>query len=166
MVKEFALVGVMVLGGSLGAFGRWHIVGLGVILTLLACSASALQLLIAKMKVSEVHPNILVFYRNGIGALVIALWVLLTGRVDFNAGTSYWAVALFGAFWGPCVSFLLTFRSYRYWDLSRSSIVMMAQPLFVLPFAYFALGMLPTQRELFGGLVILAGAFWLGWIHR
>ncbi len=166
MVKELVPVAVMVLGGSLSAVGRWHIVGMGMTLTLLGCFATAVQMLIAKVKVSEVHPNVLVFYRAGIGALVIALWTLPTGKADFDAATSYWAVTLLGAFLGPCASFLLTFRSYRYWDLSRSSIVLMAQPLFVLPLAYFVFGKLPAGIELVGGLVILVGAFWLGWIHR
>lgn len=166
MVKEIFPVAVMVLGGSLSTIGRWHIVGLGVFLTLLACFANAVEMLIAKMKVSEVHPNVLVFYRAGIATLVITLWILLTDTADFDVQTSYWAVALLGAFLGPCASCLLVFRSYRHWDLSRSSIVLMAQPLFVIPLAYLALGKFPTEIELAGGLIILAGAFWLAWIHR
>jgi drug/metabolite transporter (DMT)-like permease len=72
---------------------------------------------------------------------------------------------LLGAFLGPCASFLLTFRSYRCWDLSRSAIVKTVEPLFVLPLAYAVLGKLPTGTELLGGCLILVGAFWFAWIQ-
>jgi len=164
-IKEIAPVTVMILGGCLSTIGRWDIVGIGIILTLLACIAVAVQMLIAKARVHEIHPNILVVYRVGIGAVVIMLWALLAGKINFQVEASYWYITLLGAFLGPCASFLLTFRSYRYWDLSRSSMVRTVQPLFVLPLAYLVFGKLPAGKELFGGCVILVGAFWLAWIH-
>lgn len=164
-VKELFPVAAMVVGGSLGAVGRWHMVGTGMILTILACFAFAVQMVIAKIMVAETHPNIVVFYRIGLGALVIGLWTFGTGKADFGVGRSYWLVTLLGAFLGPCASFLLTFRSYRYWDLSRSAIVKTVEPLFVLPLAYAVLGKLPTGTELLGGCLILVGAFWFAWIQ-
>lgn len=165
MVKELIPVAAMVLGGCLGGIGRWHIVGTGMILTLLACYAVAVQLVIAKMTVAEIHPNALVFYRVGIGALIIALWTLLTGKGNLGVGASYWLVTLLGAFLGPCASFLLTFRSYRYWDLSRSAVVKTVEPLLVLPLSYMVLGQRPAAKELLGGCLILMGGFWFAWIH-
>jgi len=164
-LKEIAPVAVMIFGGCLSTIGRWDVVGLGTMLTLLACVAVAVQMVIAKARVHEIHPNILVVYRVGIGAAVIMLWTFLRGKADFAVEASYWYVTLLGALLGPCVSFLLTFRSYRYWDLSRSSMVKTAQPLFVLPLAYIAFGQLPAGKELFGGSIILVGAFGLAWIH-
>jgi drug/metabolite transporter (DMT)-like permease len=164
-IKELVCIAIMVLGGCISVIGRWHIAGIGLIMTLLACCATAVQRLTAKIAVAETHPNILVFYRVSIGALIIALWTFFTGKADFDVKVSYWLVTLLGAFLGPCASFLLTFRSYRYWDLSRSGIVLTTQPLFVLPLAYLFLGKLPVGRELFGGCLILTGALWLAWIH-
>jgi drug/metabolite transporter (DMT)-like permease len=165
MVKELVPVAAMLLGGCLGAVGRWHIVGTGMILTILAASAFAVQMVVAKMLVSRMHPDVLVFYRVAIGALIIALWAFGTGRADFGVAAPYWLVTLLGAFLGPCASFLLTFRSYRHWDLSRSSIVKIVEPLFVLPLSYALLGTLPTHTELLGGCLILIGAFWFASIH-
>ncbi len=164
--KEIIPIAIMISGGVLSTVGRWHIVGAGVVLTLLACCAVSVQMLIAKMKVVEIHPNVLVFYRVGLAALCITIWTFLTGRANFNVASPYWGSTLLGAFLGPCASFLLTFRSYRYWDLSRSSMVLTAQPLLVLPMAYIAFGRIPIGRELIGGFVILVGAFWLVWSHR
>lgn len=165
LYKEIIPISIMIFGSLLSTLGRWDIVGVGTILTLFACIAAALQMLIAKVKVREIKPNILVFYRVGIGAIVIMFWTFLSGKADFNVEPSYWYVTLLGAFLGPCVSFLLTFRSYRYWELSRSSIVRTIQPIFVVPLAYIVFGKLPVIRELIGGSIILIGAFYFAWIH-
>jgi transporter family protein len=163
---ETVPIAIMVLGGAMTTLGRWHIVGAGVVLTLLGCIAVAIQMLVVKMNVREIHPNVLVFYRVSLAAVVIGLWGLANGKLYFEAETPHLLVTLTGAFLGPSASFLLTFRSYRYWELSRSSIVLTGQPLLVLPMAYLAFGKIPSGMELVGGFVILAGAFCLVWMHR
>jgi len=83
-VRELAPVAIMILGGVVSTLGRWQIVGTGMVLTLLACCAGAVQMLMAKMTVTEVHPLVLVFYRCGLGALTVASWGILTGNLDFD----------------------------------------------------------------------------------
>ncbi len=163
---EVVPITAMVLGGAITTVGRWHVVGTGVVLTLTGCVAVAIQMLVVKVNVNRIHPNILVFFRVSLAAVVIGFWSLITGKLDFDVGISYVLVTLLGAFFGPCASFLLTFRSYRYWDLSRSSILLTGQPLLVIPMAYLAFGKLPTGFELLGGSIILGGAFCLVWLHR
>ncbi len=163
--KEALAMAIMLLGSLWSVVGRWDVVGTGVTLTILACCAGVVQLLIAKSQIRQVHPNVLVAYRVGIGAVLIATWVFATGTANFTVEARYWYVTLLGAFLGPCASFLLTFRSYQYWALSQSTIILTAQPLLVLPLAYAVLGTLPTTRELAGGCIILGGAFWLAHIH-
>jgi drug/metabolite transporter (DMT)-like permease len=163
--KEVFAMAIMLLGSLWSVVGRWEAVGTGVTLTILACCAGVVQLLVAKSQIRQVHPNVLVAYRVGIGAVLIASWVFATGTANFTVEGRYWYVTLLGAFLGPCASFLLTFRSYRYWALSQSTIILTAQPLLVLPLAYAFLGTLPTTRELVGGCIILVGAFWLAHIH-
>ena len=157
---------VMIGGGLVSAVGRWHIVALGMVLALLACCAAATERLIAKAKVCEVPPNIIVFYRVFIAAMVVALVTFAIGKADFNVEGKYWAVLLLGAFLGPCLAHAVMFRSYLHWDISRTSIVLTAMPLFVLPLAYLALGKFPAGMELVGGLIILVGAFWLALANR
>ena len=163
--KEIVAMIIMLLGGLWTVVGRWETIGSGVILTIMACFAGTAQLLIAKSRAHQVHPNVMVAYRVGIGTVLIACWVFATGTADFAVEMRYWYVTLLGAFLGPCASFLFTFRSYRYWHLSQSTIVLTAQPLLVLPLVYAFLGTLPTTKELVGGCIILAGAFWLAFIH-
>ncbi len=163
---EILPIVVMVAGGALTTIGRWQVVGTGVVLTLLACAAVAVQMLVVKKNVGSVHPNVLVFYRVFLAALVIGIWTVARGRWAASASTPHLLVTMLGAFLGPCASFLLTFRSYRYWPLSRSSILLTAQPLIVLPMAYLVFGKIPSGLELIGGLVILCGALLLVWLHR
>jgi len=163
--REVLAMVIMLLGSLWSVAGRWETVGLGVILTLLAACAGTVQLLIAKSQTHQVHPNVLVAYRVGIGSAFIAGWVFATGTANFAVEARYWYVTLLGAFLGPCASFLLTFRAYQYWTLSQSTIILTAQPLLVLPLAYIFLGTLPTPRELVGGCMILVGAFWLAFIQ-
>jgi drug/metabolite transporter (DMT)-like permease len=122
-------------------------------------------MLAAKVGSRRVDYAVLVFYRLAIAAVVVAAWTLITGKADFRVAMPFWGATLVGALLGPCASFLFTFKSYRYWELSRAAIVRTAQPLFVLPMAYFAFGAIPRGRVLLGGFLILGGAFWLGWIH-
>jgi drug/metabolite transporter (DMT)-like permease len=162
---EILPIALMVTGGVVSSIGRWNIVGMGIILTLFACLSASIQMLIAKVKVKQIHPNILVFYRVGIAAVLIAIWTFSIGKADFQAAPRYWFVTMLGAFLGPCASFLFMFRSYQYWGLSRSSIVHISQPLFVLPMAFIFLHRIPTSKGLWGGFIILIGAFWLAWLH-
>jgi drug/metabolite transporter (DMT)-like permease len=157
---------VMLIGGVISTISVWHAIATGVVLTLLACVATAIQMLLAKKSITALHPNTLVFYRVGGAAVTITLYTLLINKVEFSGNISHWAATLSGAFLGPCCSFLLTFRSYRYWSLSRSSIILTIQPLLVLPMAYIAFGRIPTVLQLIGGAIILAGALWLARLHK
>lgn len=163
--KEFFAMFIMLSGSLWGVVGRWEIVGTGFILTLLAGCTAAAQLLIAKTQIDKVHPNVLVAYRVGIGAVVTGVWAFSTGKADFSVDSCYWYITLLGAFFGPCASFHLIFRSYQYWSLSQSSILLTMQPLLVLPLAYLFLGSYPTVEELSGGAVILSGAVALSYLQ-
>lgn len=165
LVKEVFPFILMVAGGLISFIGRWDVVGIGVILTLLAIMAVAGQMLIAKERIKDVDSNVMVFYRVLFGAIVIAIWTFSTGKADFHVELSYWLITLLGALLGPTLSWVFTFRSYQYWELSRSSIVLTIQPLFVFPMAYVFLGQLPEENEILGGIIILIGAMWLMWVH-
>ncbi|UCD36732.1 MAG: DMT family transporter [Fidelibacterota bacterium] len=163
--RELLPIGMMIAGCIFSAVGRWEIVGTGIVLAMSAAFMAAIQQVIAKIAVARAHPNVMVFYRVVIAFVIIGTWNLLAGRADFDVELSYWLVLLLGALLGPTLSFHLMYRAYRYWELSRASTVIIAQPLIVLPLAYVFLGTLPAEREMIGGFIIMAGAAWLGLIH-
>ena len=134
---------------------------MGVIFTLLAIVSVSGQMLIAKDRIKKINANVLVFYRVAIGCLLIAFWTFYSERANFHVSSTYWLVTLLGAFLGPTLSFHFFFRSYRYWEFSKSSAVLTMQPLIVLPLAYLFLGELPDSMQMVGGIIMLIGALWL-----
>ena len=165
MKDEIVAMLMMVAGSIYGIKGRWDLVGKGVVITLLAACTATAQLLVAKSYSKKIDINVMVTYRVGIAFICICLWDIVFQKFDFYVDIKYWLATLIGAFLGPCASFLFTFRSYRYWELSKSSILLTLQPIFVLPLAYVFLKTVPDKRELIGGILILTGAFWLAMIQ-
>jgi transporter family protein len=166
-INELPAAGLVLIGGIMSVAGDWQVVSVrsGTVLTLLASLSAAFQRFIAKTVADDVHPNVLTFYRVGVGSVAVMVWSLVRGSIDLDVAPVHWIATLSGAFLGPCLSFLLTYRSFRYWDLSRSTLLLMSQPMFVLVMAYVAFGTLPSGRQLAGGLAILIGAVWFVAIH-
>ncbi|MFO7900244.1 MAG: DMT family transporter, partial [Planctomycetota bacterium] len=162
---EVAAVLVMVAGGALSTIAEWRIVAVGVGLAMVSYLIVSAQRLIIKLSVREVEPMVVNFWRTFGGVVSLGLIAGLTGRLDFAVGAARWRALLFGAFIGPCLGVFLLVASYRHWELSRSTLVMMAQPLITFPLAYLFLGTVPSRWQLAGGVVILAGAFWLVRAH-
>jgi len=163
--RELMPVAIMIGGSFICVAGRWQAVGSGTILTLLACLCIGLQMFLGKVSVGAVDPLILVFYRAAIAAAGVGLFGWLGVGLDCRAGLSHWLSLGLGSFLGPFLGYLLYFKSYQYWELSRSSVIQAIQPLFVFGLAYVFLGQVPHGREALGGLIILAGALWLSWLH-
>jgi len=163
--RETIPISLMIVGTAYSAWGRWGEIGDGMLLALCGIFMAACQQIVAKKAVLKAHPNVMVFYRVAIASVVIGIWNLATGEANFAVSLSHWLVLLLGALLGPTISFHLMYRAYQNWDLSRASLVHIGQPVIVLPLALFFLGQVPTQRELFGGAIILAGALLFGWMH-
>ncbi len=164
-VLELVAVALMLCGSLVSTLGRWEIVGWGFLLTLASAAFTGITAVVAKLSVARLRPNVLVFYRVACAVPFTIAWVLITGALDLNVPVRYWIVTCLGALLGPCLSFVFTFRAYRYWDLSRASMVQIIQPLIVMPLAYAFLARLPAMRELLGGMVILAGGLWIALIQ-
>jgi drug/metabolite transporter (DMT)-like permease len=162
---ELAAIGMMMGGGVLSTAAEWEAVAVGVGLAMASYVIVSAQRLIIKLSVRRVDPMVVNFWRTTGGAVSLGLLAGLTGQMKFGVEGARWAVLLLGAFLGPCLGVFLLVASYRRWELSRSTLVMMAQPLITFPLAYVALGTVPSRWQLAGGLVILAGAFWLVWVH-
>jgi drug/metabolite transporter (DMT)-like permease len=60
---------------------------------------------------------------------------------------------------------MFTFSAFQHWSLSRATMVSMIQPPLVLAMAMVFLRKTPAPQELLGGMLILAGAAGLVWIH-
>lgn len=159
MLVELFLVGLMITGAFLSISPKWQSISTGVVITLLACIINSVQMYLVKRKVSEYQPELIVFYRNAIGALIIAGWIFMTRTINIQVeGGFYWIIALVGSLFGEALSFTFLFKSFSYWDLSRTSVIRTAEPLLVLLWGYLVFRSLPGPREILGGLLILFGA--------
>lgn len=164
-VRELPAAGVIVLGSFLSAVGQWDVVAVGVAVTILACILAAVQNVLAKVVVRDIEPGVLCVYRLCLGAVWVALWILVTGRADFSVGAGHWGATLVGALLGPWLSWLLVYEAYRRWALWRATLISMLQPLLVVPIAYVAFGDLPSPQELVGGFMIIGGTAWFVHTH-
>ena len=166
MLVELFPVGLMIVGAFFSLSPKWQSISTGVIITLFACTINSVQMYLVKIKVSEYRPELIVFYRNAIGALIIGVWVFMTRMINIQIeGGFYWMIALVGSLFGEALSFTFLFKSFSYWDLSRTSVIRTAEPLLVLLWGYLVFHSLPGSTELLGGLLILCGAVLFSLCH-
>jgi drug/metabolite transporter (DMT)-like permease len=162
-VYEIVPIALMVVGAFVSVAMTWAEFGIGVILAIIACLITAVQMVIVKQAVSDISPELLTLYRNGFGAVIIGIWGFSTQQINFHVPLSFWIIIFFGALIGESLTFIFFFRSYQYWELSRTGMVRTCEPIFVLLWSFLVFGTLPEGQELIGGLIILLGAFWLAW---
>jgi chloramphenicol-sensitive protein RarD len=166
---EWLAVAVMVGGGVLSAMGgTWKAEWLAIILTLAASFCTALQFTIGKFGGEKsIPPLVMNVYRTAIAAVIIMIVTLALGDFDLSTAQSrHWIALLLGALLGPCLSVTLIYASYRYWDMTRTAMVLTLQPLAVLPMAWLMFHDVPGGWKLVGGMIILAGGLWLVTLHR
>ena len=163
--SEVAAMGLMILGGLVSTLAEWRVVAVGVGLAMAAYVIVSVQRLIIKVSVRQVDPMVVNFCRTLGGAISLGCISFLAGAFDFDVGPRRWGLLMLGAFVGPYLGVYLTVAAYRHWELSRATLVMMAQPLITFPLAYVCLGTAPSPWQLGGGGLILLGAFWLTWTH-
>ncbi|MFW5858348.1 MAG: DMT family transporter [Planctomycetota bacterium] len=163
---ELAPMALMVVGGAICVYGEWDLVAVGVVLTVLSTLSGAACMAVAKARVTRVAPEVMIAYRSAVALGMLLVFAFATTGLRFEAADGgHWAATLGGALLGPTLGFLCTFWSFKYWPLSRSSLVITVQPLAVIPLAYLFRDELPGAQKLIGGGVILGGALLLGWLH-
>ena len=162
---EILPMGLMLVGGIVSVWGRWQTVGPGVVLVLVGYLVFAFHRLLVKLATPRVEATVIVFYRALGGCIIVAVWMLVSGKADFAVEAKYWRILFLGALLAPCVGNMLSFHSYHYWNLSRNVMILTIQPLIVLPMAWLFLGQLPSPQALVGGCIILIGSAWVTWIY-
>jgi len=164
---EWVAVALMIGGGAWSSAGTFTAEWVGIALSLVSSFFSAAQWPLAKGGGKGLPSVTMNFYRVGVAAAGVTIYALAVGKLDFSqAHVSHWWVTLLGSFLGPFLSYVLMFKSYEYWAMSRSAIVWTLQPLVVLPLAYGVFGTIPTSAKLWGGLVMVVAAVWLAALHR
>lgn len=147
-------VGVMLAGSTAGGTGPAIALGSAVF-------ASAYQLG-AKRALATVSPGVLNAYRNLYVCVVFGAMAIAVGwRPRPVSWTAHGAIAL-AAFLGPFLHAHAGLKAMARMPLQHAALVAQTQPLFVLLFAYLALGELPGRYGLLADALLLIGAAGLG----
>ena len=119
---EFVPMGLMIAGGVVATVGSLELVWGGVLLLVGGMICNSSMMVVAKTIASEKHPAIMVFYRLAGAGVIIGIWLLGSGKIDFSVAPSYWIAIFVGALLGPCASHLLLFASLKHWEVGRASV--------------------------------------------
>ena len=137
-----------------------QVVALGAALVFAANLLYALGLALVKSRLSETDAGALTGLRAFFGLPILISYALMTGGWHIP-GVTQIAGIFVGAFLGPFVGHMLYYRSLRYIDLSKASLLHSSQPLFVAFFSLPVFGTLPDLRQWFGGALVLLGIYLL-----
>ena len=110
----------------------------------------------AKQAVGNLHPIPLNFIRNSVIALCFMVVLLVQGRPLFEFRGTWWYVLAVGVA-GPLLSRLSFLNALSRIDVSKAVLVNQTQPIFVFLMSFAILSVIPSPRELTGGLLILLG---------
>lgn len=166
---EWVAIAAMLSGGLISSWDVEHFggEGMGIFLSIVSTVFAGFQWIIGKHAHDRAPEGVMNLYRVGVAAVVVTIYALAVGKLDLShAAPSRWIATLVGSFFGPFLSVLLMFRSYRYWEMSRTSVVHTLQPLVVMPLSKIVFGTVITGLKLTGGLVTLAGGIALALLHR
>jgi drug/metabolite transporter (DMT)-like permease len=110
----------------------------------------------AKQAVGNLHPIPLNFVRNSIIAVFFIVVLIAQGQPLFEFQGTWWHVLAIGIA-GPLLSRLSFLNALSRIEVSKAVLVNQTQPIFVFLISFTVLSVIPTPRELIGGLLILTG---------
>lgn len=146
------LAGVGIISHATGAAQIW-----AVIMVIASCLTDAISRLVGKYITVTTNPVLIIWMRAATITVALAAIALSTGHFHIVLSPPHLIVLLIGAFFGPFLAQVLYYYSLRFIGLSELGTTRAMQPVFVLLYASVFLAMVPTFRQLGGGLVIILG---------
>jgi len=150
-------IGLCLTGLLLTSYASGRVVALGLLLMVTHALCYSLATMLAKKIAAAVPPAVIAMYRSLFTGLGNLLFGLASGRFVFRVVPANLAVLLGGAFFGPFLGHVALFNGLKRIQLSRASLCLTMQPVFVALMAWPLLHLFPTSRQLAGGGFILAG---------
>lgn len=116
----------------------------------------SLSIILAKYRIREIHPSILMINRIVYLFLLSLIMLLLTGQSISISPTAMFNVAM-GSLLGPFMTAMAQYSALKYIEASRTMIVQSTRGLFVAIGAIIYLGILPTRMQIIGGTITILG---------
>jgi len=111
---------------------------------------------VSKIAVRYVDPTVLTYIRGAF--LALGYWLVFGVRGDdFKGLNNVWIGVIALGLVGPLFARILYLRALARLDLSKVAVISQGQPVVVIIIALLALGQLPTMREVYGGIFLIAG---------
>lgn len=131
-------------------------IGLAVLMTLLY----AFNNVFVKRWVAEVPPRTVTFIRIICQAVFFFLFILFSGGFRFPSGKELIFLTL-GTFSGPVFGMFVMFSALRCLKATQVFLIRNLQPFFVTVAAALFLRQYLSSRQIYGGVLILAGVSWM-----
>ena len=149
------IIGVFAVGFKGGRTLReMFIPGAG--LVLINTFLAALTSIVAKKTIDRFNPMLVNFNRTLFLFLFAVGFMLLEGKTLSIPATALKNI-LIGSFLGPFLGILTIYFSYKYIEVSRSSVVQGLKGLFVLIGSFIYFGTLPGKLQMIGGILSVCG---------
>jgi len=155
-VEGFGVL-VAVVGVFVVAYGDLAVQVVGALVLLLAAFLTALASLLSKVFVKKINPMALAGGNSFFVLLFIFSYAALFGRVQTTFPSSVLVYALLGAVTGVVVSFVLLYKAFEVYDVSKVATIMTAQPFLTAVWAFFILALVPSVNQVLGGVLIVLG---------
>ncbi len=118
--------------------------------------------IIAKKNITRIDPSYLAMARIILLFFLSVLMVLSLGLSIKIPADAFKNIAI-GSVLGPFLTAFLGYLSMKYIEVSKASIVRSVRSLFVMTGAYLYFGSFPTQLQIAGGLLTIAGVIFISW---
>ncbi|MCW4045415.1 MAG: DMT family transporter [Candidatus Bathyarchaeota archaeon] len=147
-----AVVGVFVL-----AYGDLAVQIVGTLVLVGAALLNALASLLSKVYVRKISPVALAGGNSFFVFIFIFAYSLLLGKLNTVFPSTVYVYAVLGAVTGVVVSFILLYKAFEVYDVSKVATIMTAQPFLTAIWSFAILALVPTINQLAGGAMIVLG---------
>jgi uncharacterized membrane protein len=113
--------------------------------------------LLSKIVVRHIQTSVLAYYRNVLIMILYWLAFAVTGGSFEGVGAVWPGIVALGLL-GPIFNRVLYFSALERLEMVKVSVIGQIQPVFVIILSVMLLDMLPSVREMLGGVFLIAGA--------
>jgi drug/metabolite transporter (DMT)-like permease len=145
-----------IAGALVMTYGAGEIILLALLLTLINSVSNAGAMIVAKVAVRQVRPDMMVALSRLTGAVIILIYALILGALQAPTPRAFIIIAV-GSIIGPFLGFFLTYQALAIGDVSRVTAVKSCFPFFVALYSFLIFGTTPGPSQWAGGLIIVAG---------
>lgn len=117
-----------------------------------------LYTIFSKRALQSYKPRTVLLYSLGFGTAFLYFILPKGAIVNGNYPLIFWTLALILAIFPTLLAFAFYISSLRHIEASRASIIITIEPVAAAVFAYFILGEYLEPLQIFGGLMVIAGA--------